>query len=414
MNIETLSAALNLAWAVASADEMNDAEWEVFFKEMKSFNLTEEQKEMQAFFRKFSQERVKAAAEKMDEEEKMDMDLIHEMQSLGMFGIPFSEEVGGAGLDVFNYVLLMEELSKVDASTSITVSVHTSLCASSIEEFATPEQKEKWLRPLADGSKIGCFGLTEPDAGSDVAGARTVSVKDGDEYVINGSKIFTTNSGFADTFLVFALTDKAAGPHKGMSAFLVDRNTPGITVQPDIKRMGIRGASNSEVVYTDVRVPASDLLGGEGKGFKIAMKALDGGRIGIAAQSVGLAQGALDEAIAYCKERKQFGKPITAFQNTQFRIAELQARIDAARLLTWRAAVAKDNGEPYNVYAAEAKLVASDVANDVCRAAVQFMGGYGYCREYGVERKLRDVKITEIYEGTSEVMKMVISGSLLR
>ena len=381
---------------------------------MIGFNLTEEQKEMQAFFRKISQERVKAAAEKMDEEEKMDMDLIHEMQSLGMFGIPFSEEVGGAGLDVFNYVLLMEELSKVDASTSITVSVHTSLCASSIEEFATPEQKEKWLRPLADGSKIGCFGLTEPDAGSDVAGARTVAVKDGDEYVINGSKIFTTNSGFADTFLVFALTDKAAGPHKGMSAFLIDRNTPGITVQPDIKRMGIRGASNSEVVYTDVRVPASDLLGGEGKGFKIAMKALDGGRIGIAAQSVGLAQGALDEAIAYCKERKQFGKPITAFQNTQFRIAELQARIDAARLLTWRAAVAKDNGEPYNVYAAEAKLVASDVANDVCRAAVQFMGGYGYCREYGVERKLRDVKITEIYEGTSEVMKMVISGSLLR
>ena len=274
------------------------------------------------------------------------------------------------------------------------------------KDLSTPEQKEKWLRPLADGSKIGCFGLTEPDAGSDVAGARTVAVKDGDEYVINGSKIFTTNSGFADTFLVFALTDKAAGPHKGMSAFLIDRNTPGITVQPDIKRMGIRGASNSEVVYTDVRVPASDLLGGEGKGFKIAMKALDGGRIGIAAQSVGLAQGALDEAIAYCKERKQFGKPITAFQNTQFRIAELQARIDAARLLTWRAAVAKDNGEPYNVYAAE--------ANDVCRAAVQFMGGYGYCREYGVERKLRDVKITEIYEGTSEVMKMVISGSLLR
>ena len=211
-----------------------------------------------------------------------------------------------------------------------------------------------------------------------------------------------------------ALTDKEAGPHKGMSAFLVDRNTPGISVQPDIKRMGIRGASNSEVVYTDVRVPAADLLGGEGKGFKIAMKALDGGRIGIAAQSVGLAQGALDEAIAYCKERKQFGKPISAFQNTQFRFAELQARIDAARLLTWRAATAKDNGEAYNVYAAEAKLVASDVANDVCRAAVQFMGGYGYCREYGVERKLRDVKITEIYEGTSEVMKMVIAGALLR
>ena len=381
---------------------------------MIGFNLTEEQKEMQAFFRKFSQERVKAAAEKMDEEEKMDMDLIHEMQSLGMFGIPFSEEVGGAGLDVFNYVLLMEELSKVDASTSITVSVHTSLCASSIEEFATPEQKEKWLRPLADGSKIGCFGLTEPDAGSDVAGARTVAVKDGDEYVINGSKIFTTNSGFADTFLVFALTDKAAGPHKGMSAFLIDRNTPGITVQPDIKRMGIRGASNSEVVYTDVRVPASDLLGGEGKGFKIAMMLLDGGRIGVAAQALGIAQGAIDECIPYLKNRKQFGKPLSAFQNTQFELADMQTKVDAARLLIYRAAMAKQNHEPYSHLAAMGKMFAADVASDVTRRVVQLVGGCGYTREYPFERMMRDAKITEIYEGTTEVQKMVVSGWMLK
>ena len=278
-------------------------------------------------------------------------------------------------MDYLTYCLLMEEVAKVCGSTSITISVHTSLCASIVEQYATPEQKEKWLRPLVDGSKIGCFGLTEPNAGSDVAGAVTTADKDGDFYVINGSKIFTTNSGFADTFLVFALTDKSLPAHKGMSAFLIDRNTPG---------------------------------------FKIAMQALDGGRIGIAAQSVGLAQGALDAAIKYCKERKQFGKPITAFQNTQFRMAEDQANINAARLLTWQAAVAKDNHENYGFYAAQAKMFASAMANDVCRHAVQYMGGYGYCREYGVERLLRDVKITEIYEGTNEVQKMVMSGSMLR
>jgi butyryl-CoA dehydrogenase len=381
---------------------------------MVSFQLTEDQKEMQELFRKFAQDKVAKVAEEMDEKEEMNMDIIAEMKELGFFGIPFSDEIGGTGMDVLTYCLMMEEISKVDASTSITLSVHTSLCASSIEEFATPEQKEKWLRPLADGSKIGCFGLTEPNAGSDVAGAVTTAEKDGDFYVINGAKIFTTNSGFADTFLVFALTDKSVPAHKGMSAFLVDRNTLGLEVQPDIKRMGIRAASNAEVYYNNVRVPAADMLGKEGTGFKIAMKALDGGRIGIAAQSVGIAQGALDEAIKYCKERKQFGKPITAFQNTQFRMAEDQAMINAARLLTWQAAVAKDNHENYNFLAAQAKLVAATVANDVCRHAVQYMGGYGYCREYGVERKLRDVKITEIYEGTSEVMKMVMSGSMLR
>ena len=380
---------------------------------MIDFNLDSVHQELQDMYRKFAEERVKPLAHEMDEKEAFDRGLLKEMQECGFFGIPFSEAYGGAGGDVLSYVLCMEEMSKVDASTGITLSVHTSLCASTIEEFGTEEQKQKWLRPLADGSKIGCFGLTEPGAGSDVAGARTTAVKDGDEYVINGEKIFTTNSGFADTFLVFALTDKSVPAHKGMSAFLVDRNTPGITVTPDIPRMGIRAASNAAVVYEDVRVPADALLGGvEGKGFKMAMKALDGGRIGIAAQSVGIAQGAINEAIKYDKERVQFGKTIASFQNTQFKLAEMQTKVDAARLMTWRAAVAKDKGEAYSVYAAMAKLMASDVANEVTRGCVQLLGGYGYAREYTVERFMRDTKITEIYEGTSEVMKMVISGSM--
>ena len=380
---------------------------------MIDFTLDSVHQELQDMYRKFAEERVKPLAHEMDEKEVYDRGLLKEMQDCGFFGIPFSEEYGGAGGDVLSYVLCMEEMSKVDASTGITLSVHTSLCASTIEEFGTEEQKQKWLRPLADGSKIGCFGLTEPGAGSDVAGARTVAVKDGDEYVINGEKIFTTNSGFADTFLVFALTDKSVPAHKGMSAFLVDRNTPGVTVTPDIPRMGIRAASNAAVVYEDVRVPAENLLGGvEGKGFKMAMKALDGGRIGIAAQCVGIAQGAINEAIKYDKERVQFGKTIASFQNTQFKLAEMQTKVDAARLMTWRAAVAKDKGEAYSVYAAMAKLMASDVANEVTRGCVQLLGGYGYAREYIVERYMRDAKITEIYEGTSEVMKMVISGSM--
>ena len=380
---------------------------------MIDFNLDSVHQELQDMYRKFAEERVKPLAHEMDEKEAFDRGLLKEMQECGFFGIPFSEAYGGAGGDVLSYVLCMEEMSKVDASTGITLSVHTSLCASTIEEFGTEEQKQKWLRPLADGSKIGCFGLTEPGAGSDVAGARPTAVKDGDEYVINGEKIFTTNSGFADTFLVFALTDKSVPAHKGMSAFLVDRNTPGITVTPDIPRMGIRAASNAAVVYEDVRVPADALLGGvEGKGFKMAMKALDGGRIGIAAQSVGIAQGAINEAIKYDKERVQFGKTIASFQNTQFKLAEMQTKVDAARLMTWRAAVAKDKGEAYSVYAAMAKLMASDVANEVTRGCVQLLGGYGYAREYTVERFMRDAKITEIYEGTSEVMKMVISGSM--
>ena len=305
----------------------------------------------------------------------------------------------------------MEEVSKVDASTGITLSVHTSLCCSCINEFGTEEQKQAHLRPLVDGSKVGCFALTEPNAGTDASGVQKEARKEGDHYVLNGTSIFTTNSGFADTFIVFALTDKSKGP-KGMSAFIVDRTMPGVTVGTNIPRMGIRAASNCEVAYEDVIVPADRLLGAEGQGYKIAMTALAGGRIGIGAQSVGIAQGALNEAIKYVKERKQFGKPISKFQNTQFKIAEMQTKIDAARLMVWRAANAKDNHENYAPLAAMCKLFASDVANEVTRTCVQLLGGYGYSREYPVERMMRDAKITEIYEGTSEAMKMVISGSM--
>ena len=376
------------------------------------FKLTKAQQLQRELFRKFAETEIAPLAKEMDETEVYSQELVAKMQKYGFFGIPYSKEYGGAGADVLTYTLCMEEVSKVDASTGITISVHTSLCCSCINEFGTEEQKQKFLRPLIDGSKIGCFSLTEPSAGSDVAGAQTVAVKDGDDYLITGSKVFTTNSGFADTFIVFALTDRSVPAAKGMTAFVVTRDMPGVEVSENIERMGIRAASNCIVTYDKVRVPAANILGKVGGGFRIAMGALDGGRIGIAAQAVGIAQGALNEAIKYGKERKQFGKPINSFQNTQFKMAEMQTKIDAARLMTWRAATAKDNHEVYGPLAAMAKLFASDVAVQVTRFAVQAMGGYGYCREYPVERMYRDAKITEIYEGTSEVMKMVVSGSM--
>ncbi len=375
------------------------------------FKLSKTHLLQQEMFRRFAENEVKPLAEEMDETEVFDMDLLAKMHRYGIMGIPYSKDYGGVGGDYLAYTLAMEEISKQDASTGITISVHTSLACSCIDSFGTEEQKQKWLRPLVDGSKTGCYGLTEPNAGSDAAGQQTKAVLDGDEYVINGTKIFTTNSGFADTFVIFAMTDKSQGT-RGISCFVIDRNTPGLTVGPNIKRMGIRAASNCEVSYDNVRIPKDQLIGKEGRGFKIAMAALDGGRIGIAAQAVGIAQGALNEAIKYVKERKQFGKRISQFQNTQFKIADLQTYIDAARLLTWRAARTKDNKENYGSDAAMAKLFASKMANDVCRDCVQLMGGYGYCREYPVERALRDAKITEIYEGTSEVMRMVIAGGM--
>lgn len=375
------------------------------------FKLDKSQQLQQELFKRFSETEIRPLAREMDETETYSMELLEKMQKLGFFGIPFSEKYGGSGADTLTYTLCIEEVSKVDASTGITLSVHTSLCCTCINDFGSEAQKETHLRPLIDGHKIGCFGLTEPNAGSDASGLQTTAVLDGEDYILNGSKVFTTNSGFADTFIVFAVTDKAMGTD-GISAFIVDRTTPGLSVSADIPRMGIRAASNAMVSFENARISEKNRLKGEGRGFEIAMHALDGGRIGIGAQAVGIAQGALNEALKYVKERNQFGRPISAFQNTRFKLAEMQTKIDAARLMVWRAATMKDNKEDYASAAAMCKLFASEVANDVTRGCVQMLGGYGYSREYPVERMMRDAKITEIYEGTSEIMKMVIYGSL--
>ncbi|MBU5464779.1 acyl-CoA dehydrogenase family protein [Anaerotignum sp. MSJ-24] len=378
---------------------------------MVGFELTKTQQLCKELFHNFAENEIRPIARDMDEKEEYPRELLDKLQKAHMFGIPYPQELGGAGADVLTYTLAMEELSKVDASTGITLSVHTSLCCPCIYENGTDEQKERFLRPLISGEKIGAFSLTEPNAGTDASGVQTTADKDGDYYILNGSKMFTTNAGIADTFVVFALTDKSKGP-KGMSAFIVDRTMEGITVGTNIPRMGIRAASNCEVAFTNVKVPADRLLGKEGGGYKIAMTALGGGRIGIGAQAVGIAQGAINEAIKYVKERKQFGKNISKFQNTQFKLAEMQTKVDAARLMVWRAAVEKDKHGNYAPLAAMCKLFASETANEVTRGCVQLFGGYGYSREYPVERAMRDAKITEIYEGTSEAMKMIISGTM--
>ena len=381
---------------------------------MVDFKLTNKQLLAKKLFAEFAEKEIKPIAAEMDETEVYSLELLEKLKKVGLLGIPYDKKYGGAGADVLTYAVAMEEVSKVDASTGITMSVHTSLCCPCINDFGTEEQKEKYLRPLVNGTWSGCFSLTEPGAGTDASGAKTIAEKteDGKYYVLNGQKVFTTNGGFADVFIVFALTDKTKGP-KGMSAFIVEKGTPGMIIGENIKRMGIRAASNVEVAFVDCKVPAENLLGKEGKGYGIAMGALAGGRIGIAAQATGIAQGALNEAIKYSKERKQFGKPISSFQHTQFQCVEMQTRIDAARLLTWRAAKAKDDHENYTPLSAMAKLYASQVAVEVTRFAVQLMGGYGYSREYPVERMYRDAKITEIYEGTSEAMKMVAGGAVM-
>ena len=378
---------------------------------MVGFELTKTQQLCRELFHNFAENEIRPIARDMDENEEYPRELLDKLQKAHMFGIPYPQELGGAGADVLTYTLAMEELSKVDASTGITLSVHTSLCCPCIYENGTDEQKERFLRPLISGEKIGAFSLTEPNAGTDASGVQTTADKDGDYYILNGSKMFTTNAGIADTFVVFALTDKSKGP-KGMSAFIVDRTMEGITVGTNIPRMGIRAASNCEVAFINVKVPADRLLGKEGGGYKIAMTALGGGRIGIGAQAVGIAQGAINEAIKYVKERKQFGKNISKFQNTQFKLSEMQTKVDAARLMVWRAAVEKDKHGNYAPLAAMCKLFASETANEVTRGCVQLFGGYGYSREYPVERAMRDAKITEIYEGTSEAMKMIISGTM--
>ncbi|MDO4711548.1 MAG: acyl-CoA dehydrogenase [Peptostreptococcaceae bacterium] len=378
-----------------------------------NFSFSKEQLLLQGMLRDFALNEVKPIAAEIDEEERFPEETVEKMVKVGMMGIPFPKQYGGAGANYLEYVMAVEELSKVCATTGVILSAHTSLGAAPIAEWGTEEQKQKYLVPLANGTHLGAFGLTEPNAGTDAAGQQTTAVLDGDAYILNGSKIFITNAIYADTYIVMAMTDKSLGT-KGISAFIVEKGMPGFSFGPKEKKMGIRGSATCELIFENVRVPKENLLGKEGFGFKIAMKTLDGGRIGIAAQALGIAQGAIDETITYVKERKQFGRSISQFQNTQFQLADMQAKVDAARLLVYRAADAKDKGLPYGVPAATAKLFAAEVAMEVTTKCVQLFGGYGYTREYPVERMMRDAKITEIYEGTSEVQRMVIAASLLK
>jgi butyryl-CoA dehydrogenase len=377
------------------------------------FELTNEDLMMRELFRKFTQNEVEPIAAEIDDEEKFPEETVKKMANLGMLGIPFPREYGGAGGTYWQYINLVEELAVACATTSVVVSAHTSLCASPIYEFGTEEQKKKYLVPLASGEKLGAFGLTEPNAGTDAAGQQTTAVKEGDHYILNGSKIFITNAGYADTYIVMAMTDRSAGL-KGISAFIVESDFEGFSVGKKESKMGIRGSSTCELIFEDCKVPAENLLGAEGKGFKIAMMTLDGGRIGIAAQALGIAQGAYNETVKYVKERKQFGRSIAAFQNTQFQIADMKTKLEAARFLVYYAAYMKQNKQPYSQAAAMAKLYASEAAMEITTKAVQLHGGYGYTREYPVERMMRDAKITEIYEGTSEVQRMVISATELK
>ena len=378
-----------------------------------NFELTAEQKLMRQMVRDFAINEVKPIAAEIDETERFPMENVKKMAKLGLMGIPFSDEFGGANGDTLSYIIAVEELSKVCGTTGVILSAHTSLCASLIDQFGNAAQKVKYLTPLAKGEKLGAFCLTEPGAGTDAAGQQTVARLEGDNYILNGSKIFITNGGVADTFIIFAMTDKSQGT-RGISAFIVEKEFPGLSVGKVEQKMGIRASSTTEIIMENCIVPKENLIGKLGKGFGIAMKTLDGGRIGIAAQALGIAAGALEEAVNYTKERKQFGRSLSAFQGLQWMMADMDVKVEAARNLVYKAAWLKEKGLPYSVEAARAKLYAAEVAMDVTTKAVQIFGGYGYTKEYPIERMMRDAKITEIYEGTSEVQKMVISGSLLR
>ncbi len=377
------------------------------------FVLSKEHEMARTLFREFAETEVKPLAQEVDETERFPRETVEKMAKYGFMGIPFAKEYGGQGCDSLTYAMCVEELSRVCGTTGVIVSAHTSLGAEPINKFGTEEQKQKYLIPLAKGEKLGAFGLTEPGAGTDASGQQTKAVLEGDHYVLNGSKIFITNGGQADIYIIFAMTDKSKGT-KGISAFIVEKDFPGFSIGTKEKKMGIRGSSTTELIFEDCIVPKENLLGQEGKGFGIAMTTLDGGRIGIASQALGIAQGAFDETVAYVKERKQFGRAIAKFQNTQFQLADMKTKIEAARLLVYNAAKAKETKKRFSVEAAMAKLYAAEVAMEVTTKCVQLFGGYGYTREYPVERMMRDAKITEIYEGTSEVQRMVISGDLLK
>ena len=386
------------------------------------FGLSKKHEMARSLFKEFAENEVKPLAQEVDETEKFPTGTVEKMAKYGFLGIPVPKELGGQGCDILTYAMCVEELSKVCGTTGVIVSAHTSLCVDPILTFGTPEQKEKYVPDLASGKKLGAFGLTEPMAGTDAQGQQTKAVLDGDEWVLNGSKCFITNGKEADVYIVIAVTgkvEKRGRTMKEISAFIVEKGTPGFTFGVKEKKMGIRGSSTYELIFTDCRIPKENPLGKQGKGFNIAMHTLDGGRIGIAAQALGLAEGALETTIAYVKERKQFGRSIAQFQNTQFQLADMATKVKAAQLMVYRAALKKDEYQAgakvsYSVEAAMAKLYAAEVAMEVTTKCVQLHGGYGYIREYDVERMMRDAKITEIYEGTSEVQRMVISGALLK
>ena len=380
-----------------------------------NFELSEEQNLIRDMVRSFAETEIAPSAAIRDEEERFDRELMFDrLAELGLTGIVFPEEYGGAGADYISYAIAVEELSRVCASTGVTLSAHLSLGANPIYLFGTEEQKQKFLVPMARGEKMGALGLTEPSAGSDAGGTKTSARRDGDEWILNGSKIFITNGGDAEVYIVLARTDKDAEKHHGMSAFIVEKGTPGFTFGKKEKKMGIRSSPTMELVFTDCRVPKDNLLGPEGSGFKVAMKTLDGGRIGIASQALGIAQGALEAAVAYARERKQFDTPIARFQGVQFQLADMATGVEAARMLVYRAAYRASAGLAYSQEAAMAKLFASETAMKVTTQAVQILGGYGYTREFPVERMMRDAKITEIYEGTSEIQRLVIGTALTR
>ena len=382
-----------------------------------NFTLSKEHEMARTLFREFAEKEVKPLAQEVDETEQFPKETVAKMAQCGFLGIPVPKEYGGQGCDPLAYAMCVEELSKVCGTTGVIVSAHTSLCCDPIQTYGTEEQKQKFLTPLAKGEKLGAFGLTEPGAGTDAQGQQTKAVLDGDEWVLNGTKIFITNGKEADIYVVIAVTgtvEKRGKLQKEISAFIVEKGTPGFTFGTKEKKMGIRGSATYELIFTDCRIPKENLLGKKGEGFKIAMHTLDGGRIGIAAQALGIAEGALERTIEYVKERKQFGRAIGQFQNTQFQLADMATKVQAAQMMVYRAAIAKATQKDYGFEAAMAKLYAAEVAMEVTTKAVQLHGGYGYIREYDVERMMRDAKITEIYEGTSEVQRMVISANLLK
>lgn len=379
------------------------------------FNIPKTHELFRQMIREFVEKEVKPLATELDEEERFPVETVAKMAEIGIMGIPIPKQYGGAGGDHLMYAMAVEELSKACGTTGVVVSAHTSLGAWPILKFGTEEQKQKYLPKMASGEWLGAFGLTEPNAGTDASGQQTTAIFDQEkqEWIINGSKIFITNAGYAHVYVIFAMTDKTKGV-KGISAFIIEAGTPGFSIGKKEKKLGIRGSATCELIFEDVRLPKENLLGELGKGFKIAMMTLDGGRVGIASQALGLAQGALDETVHYVKERKQFGRSLAKFQNTSFQLANMEVKVEAARLLVYKAAWLESNHLPFSVDAARAKLFAAETAMEVTTKAVQLFGGYGYTREYPVERMMRDAKITEIYEGTSEVQRMVISGDLLK